>query len=319
MEFAREQVNIGLFSINRICQLTGLSKNTYYNHKRKDERFETKYQSIKKFVAKIILEDSSYGIKRIKAALNEDYGVQVGRDALARLLKLWSLQLKRKVKKRKVSVIQKILILLADRTNLLIRTRIAEPFQAITSDFTEIYYNFGKSKAYLAVHKDAFGQEVYGHNLQENMEADLVIDSLKKAKKKIVKLNGKIKNIICHQDQGSQYTGYEYVDLALKFGLALSYSTPGTPTENPGQESFFGRFKDEHRDEMLEIIDFKELKTFINSKISYYNKRRIHTSIDYQRPEKFTRDFIEKSKNSKKLSKNISLSEAKNQFTFSRD
>lgn len=297
-----------------------MSKNTFYSHRHKDERFETKYKTIKKFVEKIIVKDPFYGVKRIKSALFENYKIQISRDALSRLLKLWSLQLKRKIKKHKPSIIQKILISLADRTNLLIRTKTTKPFQAVTSDFTEIYYNFGKSKAYLAVHKDVFGQEVYGHNLTENMEADLVISSLNKAKKKIKKLLGVRslpKDILLHQDQGSQYTGYEYVDFALKMGFTLSYSTPGTPTENPGQESFFGRFKDERRDEMQEITSFKELKQFINSKINYYNKRRIHTSINCQRPEKFTRDFIEKlkvkkRKNSKKFVKNISLSEVEN-------
>jgi putative transposase len=262
-----------LFSQNRICKLCGLSKNTFKNHKHKDDIFQEKYDNIKKFVQKVIVKNSSYGVKRIKTALLDDYSIQVGRDALARLLKLWGLQLRRKTQKHKPSIIQKILLSLANRTNLLIRTKVTKPFQAITSDFTEIYYNFGKSKAYLAIHKDAFGQEVYGYNLSENMEANLVLDSFYKAKKKIKKLLGKIpEKIILHQDQGSQYTGYEYVDNVLKSKFTLSYSTPGTPTENPGQESFFGRFKDENRDEMIEIKSLRELERFIKNKINYYNK-----------------------------------------------
>ena len=97
---------------------------------------------------------------RIKSALRDNHNVHIGRDALGRLLKLWHLELRRKNKKVKRSVIQKILIFLADRANLLIRTTITGPFQAITSDITEIYYNNGRNKAYLAVHKDVFGQKV---------------------------------------------------------------------------------------------------------------------------------------------------------------
>jgi len=199
-----------LFSINRICRLCGISKSTYYDCQHPDERFEVRYERLRNKISKIIRENSAYGVERIKTALWDDYQIHIGRDALGRLLKLWGLQLKRKNKKSKPSVIQKILISLADRTNLLIRSIITAPFQAITSDISEIYYNDGKKRAYLAIHKDVFGQTVYGWQLAEFKEADLVINSLEKAKKTIKKLIGRIpKKMLCHQDQGSQYTSYE--------------------------------------------------------------------------------------------------------------
>lgn len=220
------------------------------------------------------------------------------------------MQLKRKVKKSKLSIIQKILISLADRTNLLIRTKITTPFQAITSDISEILYDHGRKKAYLAVHKDVFGQTVYGWQLQEKMGADLVIKSFTKAKKNIKKLIDIIPmKMLCHQDQGSQYTGYEYVAKVLKSNLRLSYSTPGTPTENPGQESFFGRLKEERQDELSEIEGFNELQRFLRGQINYYNRRRLHTSLNNQAPLKFTKQFI----------KNLSLIKNKKWFSIFRD
>lgn len=293
MEFARNQVESGLFSINRICRLTGLSKNTYYNHKHSDDGFAAKYEYLKKKIEKIIAGDCRYGVKRIKAALWEDYEIHIGRDALSRLLKLWSLSLKRKVKKTKRSIIQKILIALADRANLLIRTVITGPFQAITSDITEIYYNNGKNKAYLCVHKDVFGQMVYGWKLGLTMEAGLVIKSFEMAKRSIRKLIKRVPaKLLCHQDQGSQYTGYEYTNRVLTSNMRLSYSTPGTPTENPGQESFFGRLKEECQDEMNEIKTFEELQKYLDKRMKYYNTKRIHTSIGLTNPLKFTKTFI---------------------------
>lgn len=282
-----------LFSINRICVLCGISKNTFYNHRNPDERFETKYASIKKYLKKVIKGNKSYGVERIKAALMIDFNLFIGRDALSRLLKLWGLELKRKIRKNKLSVIKKILISLSDRVNLLIRTKIDKPFQAMTSDITDIYYNQGKSKAYLAVHKDVFGQLVYGWNIQEKMDAKIVIISFARALKKIKELINKIpKDLLCHQDQGSQYTSYEYTDAVMKSNVILSYSTPGTPTENPGQESFFGRFKEDWQDEYNEIDNFKDLEKFIIKKLKYYNEKRIHTSIGLQAPQKFTASFI---------------------------
>lgn len=293
MRFAREQVALGLFSISRICILCGLSKNTYYNHRHPDDSFAAKYDYLKKLVEKVIKDDCRYGVERIKAALWEDHKVYVGRDALARLLRLWSLSLKRKNKKTKRSVIQEILIALSDRVNLLIRTAITEPIQAVSSDITEIRYNNGKDKAYLAVHKDIFGQMVYGFALGLTMEAKLVIDPLEMAKQSIRKLIKKIPDkLLCHSDQGSQYTSYEYTDRVLKSNMILSYSTPGTPTENPGQESFFGRLKEDCQDEFNEIKSFKELEKFIAKRMRYYNTKRIHTSTGLKAPFKFTRSFI---------------------------
>jgi len=232
-------------------------------------------------------------VKRIKQALRDVYRTEIGRDALGRLLKLWSLGLKRNLRTSKKSVIKEILETLSDRVNLLIRTKIVSPFQALTSDITEIIYNHGKNKAYLAVHKDCFGPMVYGYEVGETMEAKLVIGSFRQAVAASKRLIKKLPTeLLCHQDQGSQFTSYEYVEEVLKNNLTLSYSTPGTPTENPGQESFFGRLKDEGKDEFLEMKTFSELKKLISRKISYYNNRRLHTSLNRQSPKKYTLNFI---------------------------
>lgn len=293
MEFARAQVLSGLFSISRICKLCGLSKNTYYNHRHRDERFADKFQHLKAKVEKIIKNNSAYGVKRIKQALLDEFKIEIGRDALGRLLRLWSLGLNRKRRASKKSVVKEILEGLADRVNLLIRTKIVAPFQAISSDITEIVYNHGKSKAYLAVHKDVLGQMVYGHNVSTTIEAKLVIASFKQAILTIKKLLGKLpKELLWHSDQGSQYTSYDYIEEVLKKKFTLSYSTPGTPTENPGQESFFGRLKDESKDEFLEMETFGALKKLIDKKISYYNNKRIHTSLNLKSPKKFTLNLI---------------------------
>ena len=293
MEFAREMVDTGQFGVNRICKLTGISKATYYAAKNPVERFESKYLNIKSKVTAIIDKDSSYGIKRIKAELEDAHHISIGRDTLAKLLKLWGLDIKRTIKTKKPNMIQKILTALAERTNLLIRSTITAPFQALSSDISELKFKGGK--AYLCVHKDVYGQMVYGWSLGLSMETRLVIKSQNLARATIKKLIGKTNNKdkpILHQDRGSQYTSHQYVQTALDW-TTLSYSNPGTPTHNPGQESFFGRFKDQWRDEIAEIETFEQLEKFVQSKINYYNYERRHTSIGLISPYKFTKSFLE--------------------------
>lgn len=294
--FARSMVSKNLFGVNRICKLTGISKTTYYYCEDPADRFEKKYLNIKSKVQKIIKDNSAYGVKRIKAELKDKYQIQVGRDTLGKLLKLWRLDLKRKIKTRKPNMIQKILIALANRTNLLIRSKLEKPFQALTSDVTEL--NFKGGKAYFCVHKDALGQMVYGWSLGLTMEASLVLKSLNMARVKLKKLvkrfNHKLKRKpLQHQDRGSQYTSHRYVKEALEW-TTLSYSNPGTPTHNAGQESLFGRFKDEWAQEIAEIETFEKLEKFVKNKIKYYNYERRHTSIGLVSPWEYTKSFLKK-------------------------
>ena len=193
-------------------------------------------------------------------------------------------------------MIRKILIMLADKSNLLIRLTVNAPFQAISSDITEIYYGTG-NKLFLCVHKDVFGQVVYGYSIGVKQNLELALLSFNMALNKVKKKIGSIpKQLIFHQDRGTVYTSYRYVDKVLAVGK-ISFSAPGTPTDNPGQESFFGRFKEEWADEIKQIDNQKEAIKFIQSKIKYYNQERIHTTIGYQSPNRFTNLFLKQQQN----------------------
>lgn len=297
VEYARVLVADKEIGINKVCALLKISKTTYYQCKNPLDRFQDKYIGVKKFVEKVIKNDPKYGVLRIKAALKEKYSLTIGRDALSKLLRIWGLNLRRTIKKSKPSLIRKILIKLSNKANLLIKETIREPFRAITSDISEIKFEGGK--AYLCVHKDVFGQVVYGWELSLKQDLSLVMRSFNKARAELMKMKIKPKvnkKIIWHQDQGSQYTSYRYVQSVLNIGR-ISFSKKGTPTDNPGQESFFGRFKDENKFELKECRTFEELEKKIKERIRYYNNERIHTTAGYQSPKSFTKSFLENRSN----------------------
>jgi putative transposase len=184
--------------------------------------------------------------------------------------------------------------MLGKRANLLRNVIIDKALQAISSDITEIVYANGKEKAYVAVHKDIFAQVAYGWQIGQDMKKDLVIRSLKKAVRsiqRIFKITELPQQLIWHQDQGSQYTSYEYINDIMKYGR-ISYSRKGTPTDNPGQESFFGRLKDEHKQELFECESFQEVSKQINKIINSYNYKRLHTTIGYVPPMEFLKNII---------------------------
>jgi len=259
------------------------------------ERMANKYASLKAQIKAILTKHSKYGVIRIKAELLRKYKVNVGRDTLGKLLNWWGLSLTRITRQNKVSGITKILCYLAGRTNLLIRNKPTAPLQAVSADITELWYNHGKNKLYLSTHKDVYGQMIYGYALATNMEVSLVMQSLKSAIASITSLAGEtvIKTVLFHQDQGSQYTSYQYVNYILgTLKGILSYSDPGTPTHNGGQESFHGRLKDEYRDDIFELETEPETRKFVAYIINDYNQDRLHTSIGNVPPFEFTKKFL---------------------------
>jgi len=159
---------------------------------------------------------------------------------------------------------------------------------------TELIFAHGKSKAHLATHKDVSGQLVYGWSLELQMITLLVMTSLRMAQQTLQHLLGEVgmAGILIHQDRGSQYTSYAYVDAVVHLGGRISYSDAGTPTHNPGQESFHGRLKEEWADEIYERETLEELRHCIADKLNDYNLERIHTSIGNQSPWRFTKLFL---------------------------
>lgn len=271
----------------------GISKRTYYACLSPPERLELKYQHLKDQIIKVIKAHPGYGVDRIKSDLFRKFKVTVGRDALSKLLHLWALSLPRK-QKNTMSGIGKILCYLAGKANLLIRTIITAPMQAITSDGTEIVFNYGKNKLWLVTHKDVFGQMVYGYALGPALTAALVIQSFKMTLQSLAQLTNNLipLNILYHQDRGSVYTGYDYVETVIAACGILSYSDPGTPTQNPGQESFHGRFKDDYKHEIFELETPEEVRRYIIEKLNDYNQDRLHTSIQNQPPFEYTQKFL---------------------------
>ena len=280
-------MNSKILSLNQVCQLLDISKNTFYNSKPPFTTLDIKYQNLKNKIISIIQDNPSYGYPRIKTALENEYHEVVNHKLLLKLLKIWRLNLPRKVKKHKRNWIHNVLDYLGLKSNLL-RTLLLKGvkidcFKVILSDFTEI--NFSNNKCYLCVHLDYAGKYILGWEVSITADQGFVISSAKKAMKrlKIFKVND-FSKIIFHQDRGSVYTSEGYVSLLLDNQIQISYSRKGEPGDNAVNESFFSRLKDEWKDVFSEQKEFSEVKREIKKVIEYYNKKRYHTSIGYKTP-----------------------------------
>ena len=98
-------------------------------------------------------------------------------------------------------------------------------------------------------------------------------------------------DLIHHSDQGYQYCSRDYVKILKDNGIAISMSGKTNPYDNAKMESFFRKLK-------VEEVYMSEYKTFedaLNS-IPYfieevYNKKRLHSSLEYVPPEEFEHRF----------------------------
>jgi putative transposase len=250
---------------------------------------------LKELIIKIINKDPSYGYRRIKKALEERYNVVVNHKLLLKLLRIWGLLLKRKIRKPKRYWIHTVLDFLQLRANILWQMIkkgvINNCFQVIVSDVTEIIYR--GAKAYLCVHMDYFGKMVYGWKLSSTQDSFIALESFKKAVRKIKDMFSYLpEGIVFHQDRGSIYTSNDYIAALLDKKCRVSFSRTGEPGDNAVNESFFSRFKEEWRDVFAEAKTFEELEGFVRKAIDYYNNDRYHSSIGMKSPVKFIQEQI---------------------------
>lgn len=95
--------------------------------------------------------------------------------------------------------------------------------------------------------------------------------------------------LIHHTDRGTQYGSDKYKDQLDRYEMRQSMSRPGKCEDNAVAESFFRTIKTEslyHMDfetreqARLEIFDYIE---------GFYNRTRMHSTLDYQSPEEYER------------------------------
>lgn len=247
-----------------------------------------KYKKIERAIRKILIRNPGYGYRRLLAALEKENHI-INHKTLKKLLietKLGFLQ--RRNRKKRKSGIEKILEELGAKVNLVKKLSRKKLFQVLYTDFTELVYAYGKKKTYLIVYLEAVSKKVLGDNIGPGTSVS-ALKAYDKAKKYLLKQKIKLENVIVHQDQGSQFKSYDYVGNLLKDDISLSYSRKGHFEDNPEMESFFGRFKDEWRDEIFELETFDEVIKFVKRKIFYYNNYRIHSNHGRYSPSEFIR------------------------------
>ena len=166
--------------------------------------------------------------------------------------------------------------------NLLNREFRAEaPNQKWVSDITYVWTQEGW--LYLCVFIDLYSRAVIGWSMGNRIDSNLVCNALMMA----LWRRGFPKGVLVHSDRGSQYASRKYLALLKTYQLIGSMSRKGNCWDNACAESFFHTIKIELINDILYLSREEAKQSIFEYVEMYYNKRRRHSTIDYNTPEEF--------------------------------
>ena len=141
----------------------------------------------------------------------------------------------------------------------------------------------GQGWLYLVAVLDLFSRRVVGWAMSQLLDARLVIAALRMA----LGQRRPTHSLIIHSDRGSQFASAAYRQLLTQHRLSASMARKGNCYDNAFIESFFSSLKYElvyhHR-----FATLAEARSAIFNYIeTFYNRSRLHSSLDYLSPINF--------------------------------
>jgi putative transposase len=267
----------GNLTIERMCQLAGVSRAGFYRSLQENQPIEEDME-VRSTIQLIFAEHKRrYGYRRVSKELRRR-GMLVNHKRVQRLMREDNL----------LAVQPKAFVITTDSNhdlevylNLASRMKLTGVNQLWVADIT--YIRLHREWVFLAVILDAFSRKVVAWELDRTLAARLPIAALEKA----IAERKPPPGVVHHSDRGVQYASDVYVAVLQKHDMIPSMSRPANPYDNASCESFMKTLK---REEIYanEYRDLDHLRTNIAEFIdSYYNRVRLHSALGYKPPEEF--------------------------------
>jgi transposase InsO family protein len=215
-----------------------------------------------------------YGSPRLHQVLRA-HGARIGRKRVMRLMRLDHLRAR---PRRRFRVTTDSAHRWAVAPNRLDRQfAVAAPNRVWAGDVTYLATTDGW--LYLAVVIDLYARRVVGWATRTTLDSELACAALHLA----VGTRRPPAGLLHHSDRGSLYASDRYQELLRQCGFVPSMSRAGDCFDNAVVESFFSTLKAEiGRDHWpSRLAAQRDVAHYIDS---YYNRQRLHSTIDYQTP-----------------------------------
>ena len=277
MRYAWIETHRDQFSVVRMCRLLAVSRTGFcqWRVRAPSDRAHANAALDAQVTALHQSSKRSYGRERIVRKLRTQ-GVRVGHERVRQSLKRQGL---RPVYRKPYRVTTDSKHSKTISPNVLCRRLTGwQVNQAWTSDIT--YITTGEGWLYLAVIMDLASRRIVGWSMSDRIKADLVCQALSSAYWR----RKPDKGLILHSDRGSQYASATYRKLIGTYRMQQSMSRRANCWDNAAMESFFKTLKVERVDQLRYETRDQARLDIMNWIEGFYNRERLHSSIDYQSP-----------------------------------
>jgi len=270
-----------------MCQILGVTRQGFYRWLKCPNGIRGKEDNkLLPEIKKIFMENREvYGAPRIAKALRKN-NIPCGKDRVKRLMDKANIRPKRRTKyKKTTNSMHKRKV----APNIVNQNFRSDKINRIwTSDIA--YIQTMEGTLYLAVVLDIFSRRIVGWSMNQRMKDDLVINAFNAA----WNLRRPDEGLIFHSDRGSQYCSMDF-QKKLEFRECIqSMSGKGNCYDNAITETFFKTL----RAELTYHVRFKDRENARKEIFSYielfYNRKRLHSSIDYCSPDEY--EYVEMKK-----------------------
>lgn len=231
--------------------------------------------------------DGVYGAKKIWKQLQRE-GIEVANCTVRRLMREEGLSGARRGRAFKVTTI-------SDEhqhrpSDLVDRQFVASaPNRLWVADLTYVKTHTGW--VYVAFIIDVFSRFIVGWQASTSLRSDLALDALEMAI--YARNKSGLAGLIHHNDRGVQYLSIRYSERLGEAEIVASVGSKGDSYDNALAESFNGLYKTEliHRKGPWRNVEHVEWETL--KYVDWFNRRRIHESLDYVPPVEFEAHYYD--------------------------
>jgi transposase InsO family protein len=267
----------GSLSIVELCQLTGVSRASYYRRWQTRKPAEEEL-AVRNRIQEFALKYRHYGYRPMTRLLKRE-GWIVNHKRVLRLMREDNL----------LSLRRKKFVLTTDSDhqwqvypNLARRMSVTSRDQLWAADIT--YVRLQREFIYVAVILDVYSRRVVGWAVSRKLDSTVAQHALAQA----IRTRKPGPGLVHHSDRGWQYACGDYVNLLEQHGIEISMSRPGNPYDNAFAETFMKTLKTEEVDARGQYRSFGEAQQSIGDFIEgFYNRDRLHSALGYRSPLEF--------------------------------
>jgi len=262
--------NAHKYSVSALCKVLKVTRSAYYYH---STVTEIQNDLVEKEVVRIFNENEKvYGTRKIKIELKK-VELLVSRRRIGRIMKLNGLVSPYTIAQFKV---HKESCNESETPNVLNREfNPTTLLQVVVSDLT--YVRVDGKWNYICLLTDLFNREIIGYSCGRHKNADLVYRAFAKVKANLNQIQ------IFHTDRGNEFKNALIDEVMATFKIQRSLSMKGCPYDNAVAEATFKLIKTEfvkHR----KFRSLDQLNIELNSFVSWFNLKRIHSTLGYLSP-----------------------------------